>query len=259
MYLDEIVSATRERVAMAKRLRPLSDLGGESAGPPRQFRDAIDAEDISLIAEFKRKSPSKGDIRPGAEPASIAGAYERGGARALSVLTEPRFFDGSDDDLTKAHEATNLPVLRKDFIVDPYQVAEARAIGADAVLLIIAALGDRSLYRDLFAMTTEMGLTPLVEVHDMYELERAFDVEPSVIGINQRNLATFEVDMQLAMKMRKEVPEGICVVAESGIESRGQVINMEQSGISAILVGESLMRADDPELAARTLLGTAPD
>jgi indole-3-glycerol phosphate synthase len=256
-YLDRIVESTRERVARARRRRAFEDLDREArdGAEPRGFAAAIRAPGISLIAEVKRRSPSAGDIRPGIDPAEIAEAYERGGARALSVLTEPEFFSGSLDDLARAREATGLPVLRKDFVLDPYQIVEARWAGADAVLLIVAVLGDRGLFSDLAAAAADYDLAALIEVHDEWELDQAFEVDPDLVGVNQRNLRTFEVDRALAGRLRDRIPEGVAVVAESGIGVREDVESLEAARVDGVLVGETLMRSDNPEAAVAALLG----
>ena len=256
-YLDRILASTRLRLAESQRRRSFGDLEGDARAQPapRDFAGALRAEGISLIAEFKRRSPSKGVIRADATPARTARAYERGGARALSVLTEPEFFSGSLVDLEATRGVTALPALRKDFIVDPYQVVEARAAGADAVLLIVAALGDPGRYAELAAAARDYALAALVEVHDEWELDAAFAVEPAIVGVNQRDLRTFAVDTRLAVRLRARVPHGVVVVAESGIATRADVEALEQAAVDALLVGESLMRAADPASATAALLG----
>jgi len=203
-YLDRILDRTRARVEASRRERPFEELDRETrnAGPTRGFTEAIRSGGMSLIAEFKRRSPSKGLIREDVDPADVAGAYERGGARALSVLTEPEFFSGSLEDLAKARQATALPVLRKDFVVDLYQIVEARAGGADAVLLIVAAIPDPALFAELADAAAHYGLAALVEVHSEWELDDAFEVEPGLVGVNQRDLRTFDVDEGLAIRLR---------------------------------------------------------
>lgn len=260
-YLDTILERTCLRVESDRREHGFEELDRESrnAGHPRDFAGAIRAEGMSLIAEVKRRSPSKGVIRAAIDPAEVADAYEGGGARALSVLTEPEFFSGSLDDLVKAREATSLPVLRKDFVVDLYQVVEARAAGADAVLLIVAALPDPAFFAELAAAAAHYGLAALVEVHSEWELDAAFEVDPQLVGVNQRDLRTFDVDTGLAIRLRKRVPREVAMVAESGIATREDVSKLEDAGIEGMLVGEALMRADDPARAARELLGTVLD
>src|SRR2546421_1681802 len=256
-YLDRILDATRARVAQSRRRRSCEGLDREARNPPppRPFADAIRAPGMSLIAEFKRRSPSAGEIRAGADPAEVAAAYQRGGARALSVLTEPEFFSGSLDDLAKARQASTLPVLRKDFVVDPYQIVEARAGGADAVLLIVAAIPDPVLFAELADAAAHYGLAALVEVHSEWELDAAFEIAPELVGVNQRDLRTFDVDKGLAIRLRRRIPPDVAMVAESGIADRADVAALEEAGVRAMLVGETLMRAGDPARAARELLG----
>lgn len=256
-YLDRILDSTRQRVAEAKALRSQADLERDArhAGAPRAFAAAIRAPGMSLIAEVKRRSPSKGEIRAVIDPAQVAVAYQQGGARCLSVLTEPEFFGGCLADLAAARAAAGLPALRKDFMLDPYQVVEARAAGADAVLLIVAALGDAGLFADLAATAADYGMAALVEVHDEAELDAAFAIEPEVVGVNQRDLRTFVVDTSLAIRLRERIPAGVAMVAESGIATRADVAALEAAGIEGMLVGETLMRSGDPAATVATLLG----
>jgi indole-3-glycerol phosphate synthase len=212
------------------------------------------AEGISLVAEMKRASPSRGPIRPDAMVADIVRAYERAGARACSVLTEGGWFGGSIDDLREARAACDLPLLRKDFIVDHYQLLEAKAAGADAALLIVAAL-DREQLGDLMAAASELGMDTLVEVHDEDEVEAAVDAGAEVIGINNRDLHSLEVDVRTTFRLLADVPAGTVVVAESGITHGAIVRELQDAGVDAILVGEALMRADDPARAVDELLG----
>ncbi len=219
--------------------------GGDTAEGGGSFSRALAREGISVIAEFKRASPSKGDIRPDADIAAVAAAYERAGVSAMSVLTEERHFRGSLDDLRAARRACGLPLLRKDFIIDGYQLLEAAAAGADAVLLIAAALDDdrlAGLQRDAEAV----GLECLVEVHDRNELERALETAPAIIGINNRDLRTFDVDLGRSLNLIELVPDDVIVVGESGISDRKDVSRLAEAGFDAILVGETLMRAPDP-------------
>lgn len=256
-YLDKILDATRERVDAAKKQKPGRELEGklEFKEPPRDFLGALRGPDVALIAEFKRRSPSAGVIREGLEPADAARAYKKGGASALSILTEPDFFFGSMKDLASAKMASSLPVLRKDFVIDPYQVLEARVYGADAVLLIVGAFTDEGALRELKASVEEHSMTALIEVHDETELESAIALEPSVIGVNQRDLKTFQVDTSLAPKLRKLIPDDVVLVAESGINSRKKVELLENAGVGAMLVGEHLMRSQDIAAATADLLG----
>lgn len=256
-YLDRIVGATRDRVDSARRRRPLPGLERDAGAqpPPRDFLGAVRREGMSLVAEFKRRSPSAGPIAEVADPAQVAAAYERGGAAAVSVLTEPDFFGGSLDDLDRARGACGLPVLRKDFVIDPYQLVEARAAGADAALLIVAALRDAGLFAELAGAARELRLPVLVEVHDERELDAAFGADADLVGVNQRDLRTFEVDTSLAARLRPRVPREVPVIAESGISSRADVEALAEAGVDGILVGEHLMRSEDPARAAAELIG----
>ena len=256
-YLDTILERTRVRVELTRRERPFEELDRETrnAGPTRDLAGAIRAEGMSLVAEIKRRSPSKGVIQASVDPAEVADAYERGGARALSVLTEPEFFSGSLDDLATARQAVALPVLRKDFVVDLYQIVEARAGGADAVLLIVAAIPDPALFAELADAAAHYSLAALVEVHSEWELDAAFEITPELVGVNQRDLRTFDVDTGLAIRLRRRIPGDVAMVAESGIADRAGVEALEEAGVEAMLVGETLMRAGDPARAARELLG----
>jgi indole-3-glycerol phosphate synthase len=258
--LERIVDATREDVAERRRALPLTDLERELAPgrEDRPFQEALARPGVSVIAEFKRRSPSAGEIREGATVEGIVGAYEAAGAAALSVLTETRNFGGSLGDLRAARAACGLPILRKDFIVDPYQVVESAVAGADAILLIAAALSDRELAR-LHAHALELDLDVLVEVHDDEELARALEaVDPDLIGINNRDLSDFTVDVERTYELLVDVPAGKTVVSESGFHAREQLLELERVGVDAVLVGESLMRAPDPGAALRVLTGTDP-
>jgi indole-3-glycerol phosphate synthase len=207
-----------------------------------------------VIAEFKRRSPSLGDIRPDADIAAQVAAYERGGAAALSVLTDTRHFGGSLDDLRAARAAATLPIIRKDFIVDPYQLYEAAVHGADAVLLIVRALSDRELAA-LHDEARALDLDCLVEVHDAEELERALELDAEVIGINNRDLDEQRVDIQTTFELMPDVPAGKTVVAESGISGREELYELERVGVDAVLIGGALMTSEDPELTTRQLTG----
>ena len=254
--LDRIVESTRETVERRRRDVPVSELESALAGrpEPRPFQEALTRPGISVIAEHKRRSPSAGVLREGASVSAIAKAYERGGAAALSVLTEGDFFGGSLDDLREAREACHLPVLRKDFIVDRYQLYEAAAAGADAVLLIVAALRRRDL-AELHEEARALDLDVLVEVHDDEELEKALEVDAAIIGINNRDLTDFTVDVDRTYELLSHVPTGKTVVSESGFHHRAEVEALERVGVDAVLVGEMLMRADDVEAAVRDLAG----
>lgn len=258
-FLDQVTERTRADVDARRKDVPLEVLQQalEPAPRARPFSEALVAEGISLIAEMKRASPSKGPIRPDATVTDIVQAYERAGASASSVLTEPHWFGGSLDDLREARRACGLPLLRKDFIVDPYQLVEARLAGADAVLLIVAALDPGEL-RSLHDQAGEIGLDVLVEVHDDDEMEIAVASGAEIIGVNNRNLHTLEVDPDTALRLLVDAPAGTIVVAESGITSNDDVQRLEEAGVDAILVGEALMREDDPAAAVHALLGTRP-
>jgi len=257
--LEGIVAATREEVARRKAAVPVDELerAGHQRlidGTVRPFAPALARPGLSLIAEHKRRSPSAGAIREELELEVIVRAYERGGASALSILTDGPSFGGSLEDLRAARTAVPVPILRKDFILDPYQVAESLAAGADAILLIVAALADDQLER-LHAHAVSLGLAALVEVHDRRELERALEAGAQVIGINNRDLSTFEVDVRRTHELLPLIPAGKLVVAESGFRNRAQIEELEAAGVDAVLVGEALMRSPDIEAACRALMG----
>ena len=258
--LDEILAHKREELAAAKaRVAPeaLAVRARARVEPTRGFRRALLAGGRAprVIAELKRRSPSRGELRPDFDPVAIAKAYEAGGAAALSVLTDQRFFGGSLAVLESVRGATRLPLLRKDFVVDAYQIDEARVAGADAVLLIAAALAPAELAR-LREHAVNLGLDVLVEVHDEAELDAAKGAGADLIGINNRDLKTFHTDLAVTERLAKRVPEGALVVAESGIFGREDVARLQRAGAAAFLVGESLMREPDPGLALRRLLST---
>ena len=252
--LDAILDATRERVERRRQERPLAELERdvERGREGRPFREALSRPGISVIAEHKRRSPSAGTIREGSTVREIVVAYERGGAAALSVLTEEEHFGGSLDDLREAVAGTDLPVLRKDFTLDRYQLVEAKVAGADALGLVVGALEQREL-AELYAEARELDLDALVEVHDERELEAALEVDADVVGINNRDLTDFSVDLRRTYELLADVPAGKTVVSESGISGRAQVEELEGIGVDAVLVGETLMRAPDPEAAVREL------
>jgi indole-3-glycerol phosphate synthase len=254
--LERIVESSREDVRRRRGEVPLAELERALAtrGGGRPFAEALSGPGVSLIAEHKRRSPSAGAIREGATVTEVVQAYERGGAAALSILTEGPNFGGSLDDLREARRATELPILRKDFIVDRYQLYEAAAAGADAVLLIVAALDQREL-ADLHAEAGALDLDVLVEVHDRRELDCALELDIDVIGINNRDLTDFSVDVQRTFELLVDVPAGKTVVSESGFSMREQIDELERVGIDAVLVGESLMRSPDLEAACRELAG----
>lgn len=252
-YLDRILEA--HRTAAADDHRPLEPLLQEARDqpPPRGFRRALaEVDGLGVVAEVKRRSPSKGDLAPDLDPASLAGEYERGGATCLSVLTDGAFFGGSAEDLAAARAAVSIPVLRKDFTVSPRDVADARRMGADCVLLIAAALDDAEL-ADLHALARELGLDALVEAHDEAEVERALAVGADLVGINQRDLVTFEVDTVRAVRVAASLPAGVVRVAESGITGPADAAALREAGYHAVLVGESLVRSGDPRTATFAL------
>jgi indole-3-glycerol phosphate synthase len=257
--LDRIVETTREDVRRRRREVPVAELEARlEVRDERPFQEALIRPGVSVIAEHKRRSPSAGDIRPGASVADVVGAYERGGAAALSVLTEARYFGGSLEDLRAARAASALPVLRKDFIVEPYQVVETAAWGADALLLIVAVLEPQEI-AELYAQARELDLDVVVEVHTEDDLTCALEVvDAHVIGINNRDLSDFTVDVQRTYDLLADVPAGKTVVSESGFHAREQLEDLERVGIDACLVGESLMRSEDPETALRILTGAPP-
>jgi indole-3-glycerol phosphate synthase len=254
MILDDIIARTRVTVAEARAALPFEAVEEQAlaASPPRDFWGALRARPVGAIAEFKRRSPSAGWIREGANPADIAARYQAAGAAALSVLTDEPFFGGALADLRRARAATHLPVLRKDFMIDRYQIVEARAHGADAILLIASVLDDVQLVA-LAAEAARWGMDVLWEAHDEREVRRVVASGARLVGINHRDLRTFQVDTTLAARMRPEIPAGRLVVAESGIRTAGDVRGLRAAGIDAILVGESLMRAPDPGAALRAL------
>jgi indole-3-glycerol phosphate synthase len=253
-WLEELVEGARQDAHRRQQDVPLETLQqrlGSREGA-RPFNEALVRPGLSLIAEFKRRSPSAGEFRTGAGVAETVRAYERGGAAALSILTEERQFGGSLHDLRAAREASDLPILRKDFIVDPYQLYEAAANGADAVLLIVSALDDDAL-ATLYSDARGLDLDCLVEVHDEADLDRALAIDADAIGINNRSLEDFSVDVETTLQLLTDVPAGKAVVSESGYGSRAQLDELERIGVDAVLIGESLLRAEDPEVLVREL------
>ena len=252
-----------ERIVETKR-REVGGLRPHAAELERSARDAPAARDfaqtlgshahVRVIAEVKRRSPGAGEIRPGLDPAALARGYQARGAAAVSVLTDRDYFGGSLADLRTVREAVSLPLLRKDFVIDPLQVSEARAAGADAVLLIVRILDDARL-AELLGVVSEHRMTALVEVHDARELERAADAGALVIGINNRDLATFTTELSVTLGLLEQLPTGAVVVSESGIQTRADVERLGEAGVHAVLVGESLLRAPDPGLALGALVG----
>lgn len=254
--LEEIVAHKRDELAARRARRPLAELRAAAVAAPlaRDFAAALRVPGLSVIAEIKRRSPAKGDLRRDLDPASLARSYESAGASALSVLTDERYFRGSDADLQAARAAVGLPVLRKDFTIDAYQLYEARQLGADAVLLIVRALADQQLV-ELLALADELGLAALVEVHNGPELARAVAARAQLIGINNRNLDTLTVDPETSLRLRSAIPSGTAAVAESGIGSPESASRLALVGFDAILVGEALVTAADPTALLRQLRG----
>jgi len=255
--LDKIVETKRGEIARAKMARPEAALraAAENAPPPRDFFQPLAAGgSIQLIAEVKQASPSAGVIRADFQPVEIAQTYERHGAACLSVLTDGPYFQGSLDDLRAVRAAVGLPVLRKDFILDVYQLLEARAAGADAVLLIAECLDDCNL-RKLHNAAVELGMSPLVELYDPENLQRVFDAGATLIGVNNRNLHTFETDLAHTLRLRGRIPDQCVLVSESGIRTRADVERLAAAGVDAILVGETLMASPDIGAAVDALLG----
>ena len=257
--LDPILAAKRTEVARRKQRHPYSEVeqAAFAAPPARGFANALqrkaESGSYALIAEMKRRSPSGGEIRPGFDPAEIARAYETAGAACLSILTDEPYFGGIDADLTAARAAVALPVLRKDFMVDPYQIAECRALGADCVLLIVGALSDAGLI-GLAAEAVRFGMDALVEVHDELELERALRFEMRFIGINNRNLKTLTTDLATFERLAALAPKDALLVAESGLRTSGDLKRMADAGAKGFLIGESLLRQPDLVAATRALL-----
>ncbi len=258
--LKKIVARKREEIAARAAQRPLEALREQAAAAdaPRGFvaalRRRIDAGGAGVIAEIKKASPSKGVLREDFDPAAIAASYARHGAACLSVLTDRDFFQGSEAYLQQARAACALPVIRKDFIVDPYQVVEARAIGADCILLIVACLEDERM-AELNGLAQSLGMDVLVEVHDADELQRALALPGALLGINNRNLRTFEVSLDATLELLPAIPEGRMVVTESGIHTPEDVARMRAHGVHAFLVGEAFMRAPDPGERLAELFG----
>jgi len=257
--LSTIIAARRRRIQQVRASVPLDGLRqlAETRSDFRDFAAALSGEVLSVIAEIKKASPSRGLLRPDFRPMEIAGAYQQAGASALSILTEEQFFQGSLDDLKAAREAVRLPILRKDFIVDDYQVYEAAAAGADAFLLIVAALEDKDL-RHFLDLAERLRLAALVEVHTAEELDRAIALGAGIIGINNRNLHTLEVSLETSFRLREKVPPSCLAVSESGIKSGADLEKLAKAGFNAVLIGEHLMLAPDPGEELSRLLKSAP-
>lgn len=265
MILDEIVANKKDEVKNRKMVFPLSELKARIKDLPdtKGFKNAIarDKEKdapVRLIAEIKKASPSKGIIREDFNPQRIACIYQEGGASAISVLTEERYFLGSIDNLSVVRRVVSIPILRKDFIFDPYQIYEARAFGADAALLIAAIL-DRSQIDEYLGLLSDLNMDAIVEIHDKDELEKALQTKAEIIGINNRDLKTFKIDMGATYSLKSEIPEGKVVVSESGINNRYDIIQMQRAGIDAVLIGEALMREEDIGKKIKEFFGLAPE
>ncbi len=256
--LKRIIARKHEEIEQRSRDVPLEVLHerAQAADNPRGFCRALERKMLqgepAVIAEIKKASPSKGVLREAFDPAAIARSYEEGGAACLSVLTDADFFQGSEAALVAAREACLLPVIRKDFIVDPYQVTEARAIGADCILLIVAALEDDEL-AGLHGQAVALGMDVLVEVHDRQELHRALAMSPMLLGINNRDLRTFDVSIDTTIKLLEDIPEGTTVVTESGILTAADVMRMRTAGVHTFLIGEAFMRAEEPGQALQSM------
>ena len=251
-FLSEILAVKREEIREAKSRIPEGALLSGSLPARKDFLAGLKQEGLAVIAEVKRASPSKGPLAPGLDLQKLVGQYQEGGAAAVSVLTDKRFFGGGLDDLRRARQATELPLLRKDFIIDPYQVAEASHAGADAILLIVACLEQAQL-RELLSAARDLSLGALVETHTRAELERALELNVEAVGINNRDLHTFQVDLDTTLQLLPIVPDGIVVVAESGIKGPKEAETLAKAGVDAILVGEALVKSADPAAAIKEL------
>lgn len=253
-FLSEIIERKRQRLASAKRNVPFDDF--ERRPDPHRLRQALLNDGINIIAEFKRRSPSKGVIRADADLEQMARSYEAGGAAAISVLTEEDYFSGSLDDLRQVKKSVDLPALRKDFIFDEYQICESAAAGADAVLLIVAALDDNQLVSLRTLVEDELGMDALVEVHTREEMQRAIACGANLIGVNNRNLHTFEVSLETSLSLAKEAPTGTVLISESGLNNSTDIARLRDAGYHGFLIGESLMRSQNPGTALRDLMST---
>jgi indole-3-glycerol phosphate synthase len=257
--LSEIIAKKRERLFAANELVPLAQTQYRARekrrnAVPHTLSNALQADGINVIAEFKRRSPSKGIIRPDADLLQIVKSYEAGGAAAISVLTEEDYFSGSLDDLRTVKAAVRLPVLRKDFVFEEYQVYESAAVGADAILLIVAALDDELLLRLRRLAEVELGLDALVEVHTRDEMQRAAGCGANLIGVNNRDLRTFEVSIETSLSLASDAPSHALLISESGLHNRDDLQRLHSAGYRGFLIGETLMRAEDPQQALRNVL-----
>jgi len=259
--LQDILHSTRQEVRRRERSLSQDDLkqsqeGRNFQGSAQRWQRALERPGINIIAEFKRRSPSAGALSGGSSLENLVSAYERGGAQALSILTEERYFDGRLADLHAARATSRLPILRKDFITTPYQLYESKAADVDAVLLIVCAMAPKQLC-DLFELAGELDLGVLVEAHEAHELELALSIGAKVVGINSRNLTTLDVDFQRALDLLSIVPEGVCMVAESGLREPKDLLPWSRAGVHNFLIGEALLRSDNPELLLREMRALA--
>lgn len=255
--LDKIVDKVRIKLERQKKIFPIEELQSMEfpVQKPDRFKDAISKPGIQIIAEIKKASPSAGLISKDFDPLKIAAEYEAANVAAISVLTEEDFFQGSLETLQQVREFSFLPLLRKDFIIDQYQIYQTRYYGANCILLIASILSEQEL-KDYIEIAEQLNLNTLVEIHDEFELEKAIAVDAEIIGINNRNLKTFEIDIKTTLKLRKKIPNNKIVISESGIKYRKQVIELEKANINAILAGEALMRAENKEKFINSLLGS---
>ena len=253
-FLDTILRHKSDEVSsrMSKKNFDTVQSAANDASPTRGFLDSLRQQKPAIIAEIKKASPSKGVIREDFDPATIAQSYQRGGAACLSVLTDEKYFQGHDEYLIAARKMTTLPVLRKDFVIHPYQIYEARSLGADCILLIVSALDNTQLH-EFHAIAMEIGMDALVEVHDAGELNRALSLDASLIGINNRNLSTFETTIDTTISMMNSIPPGTTLVTESGIKDSDDVKRLQAAGVNSFLIGETFMREKDPGTALKRI------
>lgn len=255
MLLNEIIEHKRREISQRKTLKPLREIEEllESAPKPKDFRTALRMPGMSIIAEIKRRSPSRGDILPNVDAVELAALYEQGGARAISILTDEKYFGGSLEDLNKVASHTKLPCLCKEFIIDPYQIYEARAMGADAILLIVRILSDDEL-KSFLREASRLDMAVLVETHTESEIQRALKAGAHIVGINNRDLDTLEVNIQTTLQLKNKVPGGNILVSESGISSRREVRLLDDCGVDAVLIGESLLTSNNIKEKLESLL-----
>lgn len=260
MFLEKIVKAKQEEIEQSKGRIPLAELKSRARdlAPPRDLVAALDRRACNVIAEIKKSSPSKGRLRDDFDPLQIASVYAENGASALSVLTDRQFFEGEKSYLAEIRNAVKIPLLRKDFIIDPYQIYETRVLGGDA-LLLIARLLDAKKLSDYLELSRALGLSSLVEIHNGEDLEKALAAGARLMGINNRDLGTFTTDLDASLKLAPLIPKGVSVVSESGIKTRKDIETLMDAGIHSFLIGETLMRADDMGRKLRELMGTEPD